>query len=168
MNSLTLEQLKLPEFSPANDVPTLIQHYVSQVEPQISRVMTSIATGIQQNYATCVAQKVKTRLGTSAPEDVFTMVHWRALQHSLTGQCCSSFPVVHAWWCVGAWLGSCARWLLCLNGCVQLNEHLSMARQGTVELKRRLLCRVMELLVRACLPVVCGCQPLDGRPVLCG
>ena len=31
----------------------------------------------------------------------------------------------------------------------QLNEHLQFAQQGTVELKRRLLCKVMEMLVRA-------------------
>lgn len=30
----------------------------------------------------------------------------------------------------------------------QLNEHLAFAKQGTIELKRQLLCKVMELLVR--------------------
>ena len=74
MNNLSLAELKLPEFSPSDDVLALIQQYISLVVPQISRVMDSIAAGIQENYTTCVLQKVRTRLGTSAPEDVFTMV----------------------------------------------------------------------------------------------
>lgn len=39
----------------------------------------------------------------------------------------------------------------------QLNEHLAFAMQGTITLKRRLLCKVMELLVRGLRICHCGC-----------
>ena len=39
----------------------------------------------------------------------------------------------------------------------QLNEHLAFAMQGTITLKRRLLCKVMELLVRGLRGCFCGC-----------
>ena len=103
MNSLSLEDLKLPEFSPENEVPALIQRYLELVEPQISRVMDSIAAGINENHTTCVAQKVRTRLGTSAPEDVFTMVR----THASTSYCCVSCTWVSRRACCAAERAPC-------------------------------------------------------------
>ena len=74
VNQLSLAELRLPELSPADDVLPLIRQYISVVVPKVSALTDSIATSVLENYTTCVSQKTRTQLRTSAPEDMFVVV----------------------------------------------------------------------------------------------
>lgn len=74
VNNLSLEDLELPEFAPSFEVPPLVEQYTSLVVPQVKRVLDTVAAGIHENDTTCVSQNAQKRLGTTAPDDVCSVV----------------------------------------------------------------------------------------------